>query len=221
MRENFVAIPYEINSEIAELIGAHIGDGNSHVRKSDYRLIITCDAKKDKEYVALLADLFYKNFKIKPKVYIRSRNNSITLVVRSKKLHKYYTEKLDMPVGRKTNIDIPSYILAKNAFLIACIRGIFDTDGSISIQKMGKYEYPFIAISTTSENLAKTLIQQLKILGLKPFISITRPGKNNRKLTEFSVRVKGFDEVIKWKEIIGSNNPRNSLKLNKVAHGQS
>jgi len=214
MRQNEVFIPSKINSEIAELIGAHVGDGNSYVRKSDYRLLITCNATKDKDYINFLAELFYNNFKIRPKVYVRSKNNSINLVVRSKRLHEYYTNQLKMPIGPKVNIDIPKYILIKKEFLIGFTRGLFDTDGCVSIQKSGKYEYPFISLSITSENLAKTLVDQLKTLGFNPYICITKP-KIKHYRWEFSVRVKGYEQIRKWKEIISSHNHRNIVKLNQ------
>jgi len=219
MVENYVEMPDTINEEIAELIGAHIGDGNSHVRKSDYRLSIAGNAAKDQEYMSFLANLFYKNFKIIPKIYVR-KNNSIYLIVRSKKLHKFYIAQLKLPIGPKANITIPKFIVSKKNFLVACIRGIFDTDGSVVIQKFGKYQYTSISISTTSKRLAKGLAANLKQLGFKPYICKRKPTLRS-PLEEYSVRVKGWEQVRKWKELIGSHNPRNSIKLNQIAHGQS
>jgi hypothetical protein len=47
---------------------------------------------------------------------------------------------LEFPVGKKFNLIIPSEILASNSFAIACIRGIFDTDGCVYSRYKKRYD---------------------------------------------------------------------------------
>jgi DNA-binding transcriptional regulator WhiA len=214
MRENRINLPDCVSPELAELIGAHIGDGNISTNHG-HRINIFGHMNKDLDYLNYLCSLFVKVFEIKPRLHFIKQRNAAYIQLHSKTLCEFLHTRFAIPLGRKGEIDIPEEILKDEDLVKACIKGIFDTDGSVSIQKSGKYNYPFIAISTTSQKLAKTILEKLKNLGFQPYISITKPGVR-RRLQEFSVRVKGFGEVAKWKKFIGSSNPRNMTKLHQI-----
>ena len=53
----------------------------------------------------------------------------------SRKQLLMFKKKIGLPMGAKENISIPMWIFKKRGFQIACLRGLFDTDGCVCLQK--------------------------------------------------------------------------------------
>lgn len=144
------------------------------------------------------------------------RRGGLRLIFRSKEAFFYLTNELEMPWGHKKgeNIIIPSKIINRGKpYIRACLRGIFDTDGSLFYaNKKGVKKYPTIEISTISYNLANQLKNILLADGFRVKFRI-----QNRTKLGFRVRyilsLNGKREVALWTNKIGSNNPRHSLKM--------
>ena len=81
------------------------------------------------------------------------------------------------------------------------IRGLFDTDGSISLQRK---KYPVIAITTTSKILA---LQIQEILNQFNFGAYICKSTQNGFKDAYRVTIFGKQKVLKWKSLIGSSNP--------------
>ncbi len=205
--------PSEMSTGLAELIGIHLGDGSLYKdKKYGYKICYYGNLKKDSLYMNYISKLFFKLFNIKPKKGTYTKRNLIRLLVHSKKLFFFYKDCLKLPDGTKKNLRIPNYIKNNQNFLISFLRGLFDTDGCVTIQKFRKYKYPLIKISTKHKNFAREISSSLRSLDIPSFITIKKDKENHE----------GFDVVVRNKntkkffEIIGSNNPRNIKKFKKV-----
>lgn len=112
----------------------------------------------------------------------------VYLEISLKNLDDYF----GLPMGNKikNKIKIPNWILEKDSYLKSCIRGIFDTDGSIYITG-GKYRI----VNFTSHNieLLVDIYNALVILGFNPYAR--HAGIELGRIAE----VKRFFEIIKPK----------------------
>jgi DNA-binding transcriptional regulator WhiA len=200
-----------INEELAEIIGAVIGDGTIPNSKNyNYALSIYGNANKDVEYINYLKNQFKKLFCIDMKISY-APNNSLYIRKGSKQLCEFFVNNLGFNYGPKTNIDIPNFIKTDETFSKMCIRGIFDTDGCMTVQKFSKYKYPLIKLTTKSHALACSLKDLLRTLTFNAFISI----KKRKPNIIYDVVIKGFYQVEKFYSIIGSSNARNITVFTK------
>jgi len=197
-----------MDADFAELIGVILGDGNLSNPKNHYRVGITGDPVKDKEYFEYLQNLIKRVWNKDVPVYHRGRG--LRIVINSKSAFSTLVFEYKLPVGdgKSYKVIIPDAIadnweLAKHA-----IRGIVDTDGSIFLaDKPGSPNYPSIEISTNSPDLA----YQLKgILDQKGFrvANIWQSYSKNNAGPSFKVALNGTAQVRKWMEEIGFSNPR-------------
>lgn len=157
---------------LAEFIGVMLGDGGI----SKYQSRITLDIKRDKEYVFFVAGLIEKLFKIKPSVYRWRKRSTCVIVVSSVDLVKFLVRQ-GLVIGNKIkqSIRIPSWLFKKKIWQFACIRGIFDTDGSIFLDKhrIKGREYKNLGMVFTSHSvlLIKDISRILENYGYNPTIS--------------------------------------------------
>src|SRR3989338_2090915 len=137
-KNNFKTI--KLNREICELIGAFIGDGYLGIygrKKNQYVIGISGDKKLDEDYLKnYLKPLIKRNFPFtNPKLRYREDENTLMLRMYSKELFGLFT-KLGFKPGKKSNIvKIPKEITINEEFMKATIRGIFDTDGCVFLDK--------------------------------------------------------------------------------------
>ncbi|MBW3001666.1 hypothetical protein KY338_00730 [Candidatus Woesearchaeota archaeon] len=205
--EKKLRLPKEPSLELAEIMGIHFGDGSMHKEyRYTYRLSYTSNIS-EKQYSEHINKLFKKVFNVYFRSKIDTNKNCVVLRFISKALCEFFNKVLKIPYGSKNNLVIPKDILYKKEYLIAFVRGLFDTDGCITLQRQGKYEYVLIKICTKHKNLAKELVEILESLGIPSFIC-----------TKFWRQNKGFDVVIRNKnaikffEVVGSSNYKNIKK---------
>lgn len=199
-------------SKKAELIGIMLGDGNIYVDPAtgQYQVRITGhenEADYLKEHVAVLLS---ECFRVKSRTYHHSTRKGITLYVYSKRLVSDLL-KLGLKAGNKkiNRVSIPNWIWKDNACMIACIRGLIDTDGCVykkySNPKILQIEY-YSAIPSLLNDLRKAL----KKLGFK--VSKITAGK--RETPKCGIYAK--DEVIRYCGVIGFNNPKYKLMTQHI-----
>ena len=95
------------------------------------------------------------------------------------------------------------------------MRGLFDTDGCIVLQKQDKYRYILLKICTKHNNFAKELHESLTILDIPSFITKKDTSVNNKTFTGYDVVVRNKN-VAKFFEVVGSKNPRNFRKYKEM-----
>src|SRR3989344_1942944 len=119
---------------LAEEIGIHIGDGNVYIRNNSYVYTITLHLYEDSDYSNYIINSIKRLYGITPSIKIVDDRNAKYIAYHSKRLIDF-KHGFGLPIGPKTNIEIPKWILTNKKFVISCIRGIVDTDGSLSFRK--------------------------------------------------------------------------------------
>jgi len=205
-----IKTPCEVDTRLAELVGAFIGDGTMpKPSNNDYLISISGNSEKDISYLMFLIKLFNELFDINMKIMKVSNENTAYIRFRSKRLCEFFITTFGFSYGPKDNIDIPEIIKSDKELSRACIRGLFDTDGCVTMQRMGKYNYPLVKISTSSYELACSTRDLLKSEGFNVFIS----RKNKEPRVVYDVVVKNIKQLNNFFSVIGSNNPRNIKKF--------
>ncbi len=110
----------------------------------------------------------------------------------------------------KQRFDIPDWIKENRDYMIACIRGLVDTDGSVFTHRYrvnGKmYAYKKIYFSSSSPPLIKTVHDFLTNEGF--YARISKAGVH--------IRIESIAGVKRYMEIIGSSNPKHWKRYKTV-----
>ncbi len=193
------------SSKLAELMGIVIGDGHL----SEWQVDITTNAKTDREHAEFVQDCFKRLFNISSFRREREDNNSISIVVSSKRLVRFINH-LGMPIGNKLTkgLSIPSWIYRKEIYRKSFLRGLFDTDGCIYIDRHranGKeYSYYGWVITSASQKLIKDVIGILKSIGFNPTHA------ENQK----SLFLRKQSEIKRYFQEINTHNPKHLRRYN-------
>ena len=158
-----IIIPDRNSIEYAEFYGIMLGDGC--VFSNLKGISITGNKFLDYFYHHnYLKELIYKLFKVYPALYISKKDKTIRCIVKSTLVAKYL-EKEGIPVGIKydKNTLIPDFIFQDKDNLAACIRGVMDTDGSLSAHPHSKI---MIHLSITIKSLRVSIQLGLRNLGI-------------------------------------------------------
>jgi intein/homing endonuclease len=215
-------LPKKMSKELAELVGIHFGDGCMNISNFTYRVYYSFNMR-DKEYLLYVKDLFYRLFDVKMSREEIFHKNTTSLYLHSKTLCSFFGTVLGISYGPKKELLIPDYIKSNDEYLRCFLKGLFDTDGCITIQRMGKYSYTLVKISTKHCNFAKDIKNSLILLGIPSFITKKIGERNDKILVGYEVVVRN-KSVVKFFEIIGSNNPRNLRKykeMGTLGHSQN
>ncbi|MBI5884815.1 hypothetical protein HZB89_01815 [archaeon] len=130
---------------MAELTGIILGDGclSKYWAKWDacwrFEIAITGHKHDEPHYLEFIQPMFKKYFGMKGPLTLRHTCNAIQFHVKSKIPFEFF-KALGLPAGKKQfDLSIPRPILENNSFALACIRGLWDTDGSIYRRYSKKY----------------------------------------------------------------------------------
>jgi DNA-binding transcriptional regulator WhiA len=128
----------------------------------------------------------------------------------SNKLTKF-KESLGLPLGKKFDIEIPELFFKNENSKTAIIRGIFDTDGGIYLEKKNNKLYPIVYIVTISENLNNQLLDLLNQLNIRAtsYNWLTEIGNRKRA---YRISIRGVEMFDKFMEII---RPANQKHIDK------
>jgi len=168
-----VVLPTKMTEELAEETGIHIGDGMMNIypqteKPNTFNYVVKVSGNKDDDkvfYDSYLSQLILKVYRrnVKPKL-LKWNEYGIRFQSKSIVLFKYRI--MGLPLGKKLQLSgIPKLIKDSNdRILLACIRGIFDTDFSIIFQKSssGIYNFPRIACVMTNKGIILDLLTILK-----------------------------------------------------------
>lgn len=189
--------------DLAEFIGLMIGDGSI----GPYQISITLDGKTDVEYSEYVVSVINSLFGVAPQYRQRINKNCIIIEVSSINLVAFLTHK-GLPLGDKlrNGLCIPGWIKKDESYSRACLRGIFDTDGSIFQEthtiKNRKYSYCRMSFVSASCPLLGDINALLNCLNIKSKI------RGNR-----AVCIESFEEIQKYFIIVGSSNPKHNRRF--------
>lgn len=208
-----------LSMDLCEFVGAVIGDGciDGYLTKngkSKYHVNITGDAELDLDHLSVhLPSIVRKLFNAGSGVYFRKDCRCIVLNLYNERLFNTLTKRFGFVPGNKTfTVNIPEEITeAGGEFLFATIRGIFDTDGCIFLDKRKVYKKPYPRI--TLQIVSKPLFLQLKKALEKQFSLYTH---YSPKRGCYSLEIYGPKQLEKWMQLIGFSNSRHLSKIESL-----
>lgn len=182
---------------LAEFLGLLFGDGHA----GGFQISVTTNSETDYDHALFVKNLIEKLFGIKAKLSKRKDAKAVTIVASSRKLVDFVSS-LGMPLGNKihSGISVPKWIFSSIRFQKAFLRGLFDTDGCIYVEKHVRdekiYRYVCLAITSYSFNLRAGIIQIFRNLGFSP----------THRPTQKSVFLRRSGEIKKYFKNVGSSN---------------
>ncbi len=195
------------NDKLAEFAGAVLGDGHVEYNKEKgvYHIRIAGDLVKDKDYhINYLRDIIEKTFNLKASEIKRLKSNERFLDIYSINIVKFFMSMGINPGDKIRNQStIPVWIWKDKKFLMACVRGLIDTDGSVF--RMSNQDPNLIRINFTNHNI--TLLNDTR----KAFLNLGfHPSKiiNNRQF-----HISRQDEIKKYLKEIGFSNKKHKDRL--------
>ena len=166
---------------LAYVVGLAIGDGNlSNPNGRAARLRITCDTR----YKLLIQNICQAIQTLLPqnRVNIIQRSTSFVDISCYSKQWEHW---LGWQVGRgskyQQNVSVPEWIRENEEFLIPCLKGLIETDGSIYYDR----GYKMVNFITTIPRLAQAVLAMISKLGFEAHL-YTFYGKSK---TKYTVRV--------------------------------
>jgi len=221
--KNKIKIPKSMTKELAYLIGVHIGDGTMglYKNKKDYQISYTGHLLDEKEFhIGIIKPLFKKLFNKETKISfdLRRNHSSLRTYLRSKAIFTFFNRSLYLPLGPKTNCDIPSVIKNSNLGIRkAFLRGLADTEFCLTFKRRyrEKHYYPSIKFAIQSRKLKESVLNLLKELGFTP-CSLTNYSnyKKNTKTFINTIDLNGCESINLWFRKIGFNSTKHLTKYN-------
>jgi hypothetical protein len=191
-----ISFPNTNSKEFAEFYGIMLGDGCIYSNLNGF--CITGHKILEKEYYEKYLKKLIKNlFSTYPKFSVSKKTNGIRCYLYSKQISSFLVN-LGFSRGKKKGLIIPHFF--KDRELIAyCLRGFFDTDGSLSSHPNTKI---MIHLSIPQQKLKSSVNDSLKELRIKTSVSSK------------SIYIYGKEQVNNFFKIIGSSNLKNIYKYN-------
>lgn len=190
--------------KLAEFIGIMLGDGGM----TEGQVRITLSSRDDRTYTEYVQKLMYELYS-EPASITERRGNIIELVISGKNLVRDLRKK-GLVIGNKIKQGacIPNWILKKESWRRAVLKGLFDTDGSVYLDRHRRngvnYQSICIAYTTYSRQLFKGIFHSLVFLGFSP----TKSSKNR-------VMLRKRKEVEEFFKHIDPENAKHQLRYKK------
>ena len=209
----------KISEELAEEVGWHIGDGSMNFYKNRGTLKgfyqLRGHMEDDKEhYEKRIKPLFERLFGIKINIRDMPSTRVVGFQIWNNDLINF-KKKIGLTLGYKYEIPIPKIFLSNKNLIKAVIRGIFDTDGGIYLEKKNNKLYPRIYIGTISVKLSDQLLKLLKDLEIRAtrYSQLYKRGFNRQRL--YIITIRGTEMFHKFMKEISPKNPKHIRKYEK------
>ncbi|GEM_PF-1217087 len=191
-----ITVPEKITLEIAELLGAYLGDGTL----TKYWMRISGDKRFDRNYFCHLAGIVERNFGLSSKIKEETSTNQLSLEIRSIRFVDFFMEKFSLKTGDKirNQSKIPGFILADDELAKSCLRGLMDTDGSICRRST------YMCLAFTS--YSPVLLNQVYELGMKF-------GYFSYKIEGEQAGSNSWNKIRKYFAEVGSSNLRHIVRF--------
>ena len=201
-RLNQIKIP-KTNEQLSELIGVILGDGTV----TKYFIRISGDSRYDVKYFEYLSFLTQNLFGLRGTIFEdkRKQKHLLYFQISSKKLCSLLHTKYNIPIGNKLKhrIIINSEIKKDKKNAIALIRGLVDTDGSVS--RRGKQFC--VQFTSNHKDLIDIVFKTTDSLGLFTYKQKKETGTNSKQ------------KIKDYFKIIGSSNPRHIIRFREYLKG--
>ena len=213
------SLSVKFNSDLAEEIGWHIGDGsmNYYLQRGKPKGIyqLRGHIEDDKQhYLIRIKPIFEKIYNIKVSLREMPSTRVFGFQIWNSEIVKF-KQQLGLPLGKKFELEIPKEFVNEKELLVSCIRGIFDTDGGLYLEKKNHKLYPRIYITTISLRLVEQLTILFNSLGLRATKWIDNYHPKGNRLKSYKVETRGVEMLHKFFREIEPKNPKHILKYNR------
>ncbi len=194
------------SEKLAELVGILLGDGAI----SNYQVRVSLDRNVDRQYATFVRNLMHDVLGERPSFMERSEDNIIALTISGAGLVEVL-EQIGLRRGNKVEhqVDFPKWVRSKRSYQIACVRGLFDTDGGLYFHHKVKKSYLGWCFANSSKPLLQSVMDILLSLGF-----------NVKKAGENKIYMYSLEHISRYMKIVNSHNPKNVDKLT-VRMGQN
>jgi len=208
-----LVIPAKSSCELAEETGLHLGDGSMNFYKERGFYQLRGDINADRNHYELTIRPLYKRL-YNLDVHLRDMPSDSVLgfQIWSQALVTFKAFVLNMPLGFKRDFDIPQFILENEEYKRSFIRGVFDTDGTLYLEKKNGSLYPRLEITTISNLFAQRIFKILKSLAFQVTLG-GFPGRGARFPT-YRISCRGKTMLNKWMIEISPHNQKFIDKYN-------
>lgn len=182
------------SSLLAEFIGICLGDGYS----GKYYISITLNSIADKDYITYVADLARLLFPQVNVSFIQKRDaNAVDVRINSVTIATFFRNMGLIP----NNKTVPKWINSKIIYQKACVRGLIDTEGSVSkkvyFARKGKSIYFQLNFRNYDIELMRFVRDVLVNLGMKPTLNLSK-----------SLYLSNPKSISIYKKEVGFGNPK-------------
>lgn len=166
---------------LAYIVGVALGDGNlSRPNGRATRLRVTCDAR----YPLLARTISSSLRELLPAnavsvIQPHSTNTYFNISVYSNKLNHWLPWKVGAGTKEEQQAQVPDWILNDLEYSKECLRGLFQTDGSIYFDR----DYLMVNFCNNIQPLAENVYSMLLNIGFKPTITSTPSKRGGIKYT--------------------------------------
>lgn len=186
------------SSELAELVGAILGDGGITANQ----VHITLNSKLDLGYAHYLQGQIQNLFGYFPSIIKRKECNTVNVVVTGVNFI-FYLKSIGLHIGDKVRqqVDVPDWIKNDQLFSRWCVRGLMDTDGGVfrNTYSINNHSYSYLKICFV--NLSQPLLRFTHRVLSDANLSPSSVGNSH-------IWVASEKNVYKYMQIIGSSNDR-------------
>jgi len=158
------------SEDLAEVVGVILGDGHLEKRyRSGHYAVKICGGEDDLEYlVSFVSPLFLKVFRKKLKSFRFKKARAVMFYIYDKNV-VFTLEHHGLKTGNKKDNGscIPQWIFENEGYLKACLRGIFDTDGTV-FPKSANHKIPQLELTSKTKGIQRTFRRGLLQLSFKP-----------------------------------------------------
>lgn len=181
------------SGKLAEFVGICLGDGCAW----GYQVSVTLNATADVRYVPYVQAIAKDLFPGATVTLVKRRDNAVDVRVNSKDVVRFMQEN-----GIVSNAKfVPSWIAGDINYAVHCIRGLFDTEGSISfktyLSKGGLRVYKQLNFRNIDVRVMLFVRNTLVRLGLKPTLT---PKK--------SLYLSSHQSIAAFQHQVGFGNPK-------------
>jgi len=187
----------DIDEDLAEIIGILMGDGNIYHNneKWQYQLDISLNQIDEPRYFLHVKNLFEFKFQKNIKT-CNQTGKAVSLRYYSKDINQFLIEIGLIPGSKSQNqISIPKIIKQETPLITKCLKGLFDTDGSITIDNDKDLRLTFT-------NCSKPLVTDFYNLCLKIGIIPSPKIQYNKNRKAWRVMIARKDEITKFFKIV-------------------
>lgn len=189
------------SEKLAEFVGIMLGDGS--ISKSGYTIQITLNKIYEKDFLNYIYKMVFNLFTIKPKIFEIKNKETMFLRINSLELF-YYLKDMGLSTGNEEKY-IPRWILQEKSLIRSCIRGLFDTDGSIFLSS----RWCVLNFTNSSKMIFNEFRKNMKKIGIptiasRNHINATSLWKIKKFLKE--IGSSNIKHVIKFLEYVNNKN---------------